>query len=112
VGISSLHGFTDGEALLEPLPSPWKVRIKLGSNGYDKIYFINSLTGESTHEDPRLEALPSHWEELEAVRTPDDPLLFGRFRNKLTGEVRNSDPRLLPEALEKRGVKIETFELV
>jgi hypothetical protein len=79
VGISSLHGFTDGETLLGPLPAPWKVQVKLDFNGYDKIYFFNSLTGESTHEDPRLEALPSNWEELEAVRTPNDPLLFGRF---------------------------------
>jgi hypothetical protein len=47
-----------------------------------------------------------------AVRTPEDPILLTRFRNKDTGELVNWDPRLLPEALEARSVKPRKFELI
>lgn len=39
----------------------------------------------------------------------DDPTNYDFFRNKETGELINYDPRLEPEKLEKRGVKLEWF---
>jgi hypothetical protein len=114
IGSSYLHGFSDGAALLGPLPSPWIVQFQLDSSGYDDPNFHNLTTGEKTRQDPRLETvpLPPQWEEIEAVRTVDDPLHFRRFRNNATGEIMNSDPRLLSSALKERGVKIQTFQLV
>jgi len=42
----------------------------------------------------------------------DPPSDYNFFRNKDTGELINYDPRLEPENLEKRGVKLERFSLV
>jgi len=41
----------------------------------------------------------------------DDPINYDFFRHKGTGEVINYDPRLEPEKLKKRGVKLEWFPL-
>jgi hypothetical protein len=35
-----------------------------------------------------------------------------KFRNKVTGEEINSDPRLLPEELVARGIRLQTIKLV
>lgn len=114
IGSSYLHGFCDGTALLGPLPLPWKVQLKRDSSGYTNPYFHNPTTGENSDRDPRLETiqLPPHWEEIEVVRTVDDPRYFERFRNNATGEIMNSDPRPLSDALKKRGVNVQTFQLV
>lgn len=75
--------------------------------------FLDLETGEETIEDPRLESLEgSNWERVDHEPTLDDPEVFDYFRNKETGEVINSDPRLLPEALKARGVYLTTFCLV
>jgi len=42
----------------------------------------------------------------------DDPINYDLFRHKDTGEEINYDPRLEPEKLEKRGVKLDWFSLV
>ena len=73
---------------------------------------MNLATGEQTLEDPRLEAMPLEWERMTYERTPDDPAYFAAFRNKVTDETINSDPRLSPEALQARGVALETFSLI
>jgi hypothetical protein len=109
IGYCYLHGFADGAALLGPVPSPWKVRYNYDSRGYKEPYFHNSTTAENCLEDPRMGPLPPQWERLDAVRTKDDPQFFAKFRNKITGQVMNSDPRLLPAALIERGVKVEDF---
>jgi hypothetical protein len=70
------------------------------------------MTGESTDEGRWLGPLLSGWERVPAVRTPEDPILFTRFKNSETGELINWDPRLLPTALEARGVKLRKFELI
>jgi hypothetical protein len=67
---------------------------------------------EETIHDPWLGPLPPEWECFPRERTNNDPKIYEGFRNKVTGEVMNSDPRKLPEALEARGVKLETFHLV
>ena len=69
-------------------------------------------TGEVSPLDPRLGALPSEWRELpDSDWTPDDPNQAVKFRNVVTGAEINSDPRLLPEALESRGVRIKKLLL-
>lgn len=37
---------------------------------------------------------------------------FQEFRNKNTGEEIHYDPRMSPEAVEPRGIKLETFRIV
>jgi hypothetical protein len=76
--------------------------------------FYNSDAETTTLEDPRLGPLPPCWERTEIGRAldGDDPLHCDFFRNTGTGEVINYDPRLEPDALRERGVKLERFELV
>ena len=115
IGSGYVHGLMDGEALLGPLPPPYKVQIKRDVEdgwGYENPHYLNAETGEFIRKDPRLGPVPDGWEELMLERTPDDPRTFTRFRNRTTGEMINSDPRLFPAALEERGVKLETFNLV
>lgn len=111
VGESYLHGMTNGEALVGPLPYPWKLKIRKVSGRKEPLY-SNPDTGTQTSEDPRLGDLPLDWEKVERERTRDDPVIFAPYRNKRTGEEINSDPRLLPEALLARGVNLEKFRLV
>jgi len=103
----------DGESLLGPLPYPWEHRAMEvpGLYRYQPMYW-NSITGITTRNDPRLGDLSPEWERLDQTWTPDDPMLFAPHRNKVTGNSINSDPRMLPEALTARGVKLETFCLV
>lgn len=100
----------DSEALLGNLQQPWAVQIRL-VEGFNLPHYFNNSTGILSKEDPRLGALPSEWERLERGRTADDPYHFAYFRNKETREEINWDPRMDPEALENRGVKIRTFRL-
>lgn len=74
--------------------------------------YFNPSTGVVIEEDPRLDPLPPEWERVQADRTPDDPVACALFKNKVTGEVMNSDPRLLLEALAQRGVDLKTFQLI
>jgi hypothetical protein len=112
IGSCYIHGLMEGESLFGQLPEPWKVQIHVDSSGIRKPYYVNTITGESTDEGRWLGPLPSEWEHVPTVRTPEDPILFTRFRNKNTGELVNWDPRLLPAPLEARGVKLRKFELI
>jgi len=115
IGCGYVHGLMDGEAFLGPIPPRYRVQIKRDvddSWGYENPHFLDVETGEFIKKDPRLGPVPDIWEELMLERTPDDPRTYTKFRNKITGEVINSDPRLFPAALEERGVKLETFSLV
>ena len=66
-------------------------------------------------EDPRLVGIPlppgwvpvADWE-----KTRDDPHDCERYYKKQTGEVINSNPRLLPEALQERGLQLQTITVV
>jgi hypothetical protein len=102
----------DGEALLGPLHYPWKIRTRRFRTFDWKPEYLNSLTGEVSEEDPRLGSLSSEWERLEFDRCQDDLWVREKFRNRITKEVINSDPRLLPDVLRTRGVKLETFQLI
>jgi len=114
IGGTITYGLMRGEYLLGPLPAPWKLWLIPHSGPRREPVFCNSETGVKTLEDPRLWELPADWERIEPQpgRTPDDPFFTRFHRNKRTGEVINSDPRMLPEELISRGIKVETFKLV
>lgn len=111
VGECYVHGLMDGEALLGPIPNQWRIEMRKG-DGFDKPFFHNTSIGESSTEDPRLRPLPVEWEIVPRNRRQEDPYFFKDFRNRTTAEVMTSDPRMLPEVLKERGVKLETFQLI
>jgi len=112
VGECSAYGLEDATRLLGPLPAPWKLQLVPDDTNDLICQFFNTDTKETTIEDPRLPALASEWERFESPRTKDDPEYYQRFRNTVTGEVMNSDPRMLPDALRARGVALRTFQLI
>jgi hypothetical protein len=79
-------------------------------NGF--THYFNSQEDIYINEDPRLGSLPPGWGGIERRRNPNDPYIFDRFKNNVTGDVINSDPRMLPDILRARGVKLNSFLLV
>ena len=112
VGEAYIHGLEDCNALLGPLPTGWAVNIEGDRAGRPLHRYLNLQNGQLGAEDPRLAPLPSEWERVAYERTSDHPAYFEMFRNSTTGETMNSDPRLLPNALEALGIKLKTFGLV
>jgi hypothetical protein len=112
IGICYVHGLSDSSCLLGPLPKPWRVDVGWDSSALPVYNFVNSSTNERTIEDPRLGPLPAEWKRLQSERVRDDPVAFQKFKNINTDEVMDSDPRLLPEALEPRGIPLITFPLL
>ncbi|KAK3344559.1 hypothetical protein B0H65DRAFT_463792 [Neurospora tetraspora] len=113
VGSCYIHGFSDGEAILGPVPAPWKVVLRLAEddeiNGYG-VRFQNTITGEEIQRDPRMAKLPSEWE---IVRGSADINANDHvYRNKVTGEETICDPRMTVKALGCRGIKIERIKLM
>ncbi|KAK1242546.1 hypothetical protein MKX08_005358 [Trichoderma sp. CBMAI-0020] len=118
VGSSFVYGLNDGQTLLGSLNHPWRVQIFDHPDQDFRIEhrYYNQETRELAVSDPRLEDHPD-WERvsLEDLGRPligDDPIILEFFKNKMTGEIINSDPRLLPEALEARGVDLQWFTIV
>jgi hypothetical protein len=111
IGPAYVHGIMEGQAILGALPSPWTLVVLRTICGA-QFWFHNSETGESQLEDPRLDGLPSEWEPIQKEDEARLSYIVQHYRNRLTGEIINSDPRLLPEALRARGVKLETLILV
>ena len=112
VGSCHIHGLSDAEQLLGPLPDPWRFQVKVGGTGGRAYYFHNSVTSEDRTLDPRLESLSPEWEPYEIEETSNEAERVAWFRNKGTGETLNSDPRMLPEALKSRGVNVRKIQLV
>lgn len=110
VGSYFIHGLMDGEALLGPIPSPWKIELYRRKDSGYSTHFVKS-TNEKTLDDPRLPALPSGWMEINRDDGPW-PISKSFFRNVGTGERMDTDPRMLPGALVERGVKLRKFRLV
>lgn len=114
VGGCYVHGYMNGEAVLGRLSRDWKVLRKKEPYGFIPAY-SNSKTGRITMRDPRLLdiPLPPQWEPVQFERTRDDPkFCSSKFRDRETREIISSDPRLFPEALEARGIALQTFALV
>jgi hypothetical protein len=112
VGEAYIHGLEDATGILGPLPTGWKTILLGDALGLPLHRYLHLTRWEATAEDPRLDRLPPEWERIEYKRSPNDPALFEIFRNRVTGERINSDPRLSLEALRVRGVKLETFQLI
>ncbi|KAI0968156.1 HET-domain-containing protein [Xylaria arbuscula] len=114
VGDCYLHSVMDGEALLGALPHPWKVKLLNDERGFRIPKFYNSDSIEIREYDPRLDSIPilAEWELIEFQWTREDPNTCRKFRNKATGEIINSDPRLFPEALLERGILVKSITLV
>ncbi|KAM5374307.1 hypothetical protein ACJZ2D_006480 [Fusarium nematophilum] len=112
VGEGYLHGFGDAEAFLGRLPGPWEAFVGRDSRAINRPEFKNTATGEVTIEDPRLGPLPVDWVAVPSERTHDDPYTFRRFKNREPGEEVNYYPRMLPDALRARDVKLRAFQLV
>jgi len=111
IGECYVHGLSNSVGVLGQLPDDWKTIIKGDALGRPTQMFVNLRSGE-TLDDPRLEPLPQSWERATYERRADDPAIFERFRNLETGELTNHDPRLSPEALKARGVKVQSIRLV
>jgi len=113
VGECYVHGLSDAVGLLGPVPNPWRPIITGDALGRQRHWFLNVITGELTLDDPRLPPLPYRgWERAVYERSEEDPAVFERFVHLETGETVNHDPRMSAEALEARGVRLRTFELV
>ncbi|CCC09331.1 hypothetical protein SMACR_05254 [Sordaria macrospora] len=116
VGPIYVYGLHDVIGILGPLPKPWRVQVLQNESGFWGTYrFFNPDANELSDEDPRLPSLELEgiWERLDGIkRTADDPVVFQRFRNKLTGETISHDPRMEPDALRARGVDVRAFNLV
>jgi hypothetical protein len=118
VGTCFVSDLQDYQGLLGPLPSPWRVQV-FDDSFYEfrRTYkFFNPDTKQTTWNDPRLPKL-GEWdhvplEDLGRGLTGDDPEICEFFRHKTTGQVVNSDPRLAPEELAKRGLVLETLAIV
>lgn len=83
------------------------------SLGYQTAHFVNYESKEEVEEDPRLPPLPSPWRRIERDATSEDPWDFvADYENVESGEMLNSDPRMLPGALVENGVKLEWLRLV
>jgi len=98
------------QALLGKLPNAWEVQFRMVGVHVVEQYF-NTLTKQLTNQDPRIGALTHEWE-LVPSRVILDSQQDVRFRNKVTGEMLDSDPRLLPDALARRGVMLQEFKLI
>lgn len=115
VGQCLVDGLEDACALLGPLPKGWRLQVFPDtSNSSARCRFFHVETGRTVDEDPRLPDLDTdEWEIFgDVARTADDPFTFREFRHIPTGDVVKSDPRMTPEALERRGVSLKTFVLV
>ncbi len=113
VGEAFIDKLTDAAGFLGPLPPQWRVRYETTtkSQGYYRCKYWNEETGQRTLLDPRLGELDG-WDVLDHVPKGQTGHLVALFRNKSTGDIMNSDPRMLGDELEKRGVLLQYFALV
>jgi hypothetical protein len=112
VGECYIHGLSDAVGFLGPLPDGWESIIKGDALGRPTQRFVNLENGEETLDDPRLGPLPGSWERVTYQRQADDPAIFERFKNMDTEDLVNYDPRMTPDSLEARGIKLRSFRLV
>jgi len=110
IGPCYVYGLHDAIGILGPFPEPWHGKLENRPGTRTRLVYHNNDTGEYTYDDPRLGSL-GDWKRIEHETEHDDPEIFEYFRNKTTGEVMNSDPRMLPDALKARGVNLTTFVL-
>ena len=112
VGECYIHGLDDAVTLLGTLPSNFRSQLGVVQDGHTAVYAFKNLENkEAIKEDPRLPPLPAVWRQMDRGKTYDDPVLAQYFENEETGEVINFDPRLSEDALESRGIQLQSFDL-
>ncbi|KAK1473548.1 hypothetical protein CABS01_04210 [Colletotrichum abscissum] len=107
VGPCFVHGLMLGEALKPPLKPPWKDALPV-TKGWAMPYFINTETLELMKTDVRLGSLPLDWEEVASIDPFLPPFVF---KNKNDGRISVNDPRMSVDAIQKRGIELETLVL-
>jgi hypothetical protein len=116
VGVCTyIHGLMDAEALLGSLPAGFSFQLRQDSRSLDIAGYLNTDTQEwsSAENDPRLGPRPDGWELLPtSVWAAPEATTYQEWRNRTTGEIITSDPRILPDALKERGIELEDFDLV
>lgn len=119
LGPTYVHGLMDGEGILGPLPTPWRLVVRNPSSlqtSYTAVAanpsFYNPDTGQHQKQDPRLGLPDGQWEPFET----DDEARLGTciqyYRHVASGHIINSDPDLAAEELKSRGIPLETVVLV
>ena len=108
VGPCFVHGLMLGEALKPPLEPPLKDALPV-TKGWALPYFVNTETGELLKSDPRLGSLLPGWEEVTSLDPFLPPFVF---ENKEDGSISMNDPRMSADAIQQRGIVLETLELV
>lgn len=111
IGECYVYGLDNSIALLGSLPKPWSAVAAWLHGDRRVVRFVNSETKEKTIEDPRLGSIDG-WRRVEKQLERDDPTIFDFWENLETKEIVNYDPRLEPGELEKRGARLEWFDLV
>jgi len=111
--VRAISKLRDCIAFLGPLGAGWSVIGDWGIGRRFRYQFVHSATGDSTHDDPRLSAVPKQaWNRIDRDPEPDDPEIYDFFCNAENGDVSNSDPRLLPDSLAAVGITVDIFTLV
>ena len=101
-----------GEALLGPLPDSFTAVFRHNPrNGTDRWAYLDQETGVFQAEDPRLGPLPDGWS-IKSHKGEQYAQLFVQNQTGVTRVQTWDDPRLSREALEKRGVPLQVFDLV
>lgn len=110
VGECYIDGFMEGEALLGALPTDWqRVNRYFPDLGGYWDAFVNVQSGVIKVEDPRLGPLPAGWR----IADHEEKYAYNLFSNEELGITETeTDPRLSPEALRARGVKLQEIRLV
>lgn len=114
IGPCYIYGLMNAEALLGYLSRPWTLRhVQNEFDGYRHPEYVNSITSEVTTDDPRLSALPDDWESIVHESTPCDPPRKYGSRIKLQRELLpNYDPRLTPQMLQERAVRLTKIKII
>jgi len=111
IGEAYCEGIMSGEALLGPYSDEWERIFKFDESvGHHRYGFLNRRTGLYAPEDPRLGDLPEGWKR----ESHSQEKIWSTFSNQTSGETLSGgwDPRLAPEILRARGVKLTSFPLI
>jgi hypothetical protein len=112
VGECFVYGLHDAIQMVGHYPEGWRGRAAWTFGGRRVFRFVGPESNRPVMEDPRLGEIKD-WERVEdRVLVRDDPTFYDFWINKVTGEEINYDPRMEPEKLTERGVKLTWFSLV
>ncbi|KAF6816463.1 ankyrin and het domain protein [Colletotrichum plurivorum] len=108
VGPCFMSSLMWSEAAWGPLPEGWKVKMISGDPA--RVYEYTDPDGRTTRQDPRRGPLPPGWHE---TTHSDGTLAWYKLEDKETEySWDRTDPRLTPDNLRARGVKVERLILV